>query len=241
VIRGRTSYSPRVRRALRGPEQAPSCIPRRRHAPAATGTAPAGEPQGPAPEGTLSEWHNMTPGQQMAEWSQLRAWVTWLIDRYELVIEDRLPACWAQHPGLVEELRALRAWRTEIYDGSQPQAGQAARYWHAELERVLHAAATRYAAGCRAGHRGAPHLISADDGLQRRWAQANMLAGIPPADIAAGRALRDGGLASPAEIAAAFDVGDATPLAGLRDYVSYGGACWRPAASGWIQAGESDR
>ena len=66
---------------------------------------------------------------------ELRAWVTWLHDRYELSVEDRLPRCWASHPGLIEELSALKAWREEIYASSQP-SGQAARYWHAELRQV---------------------------------------------------------------------------------------------------------
>ena len=93
------------------------------------------------------------PGEETATWAELRAWVTWLYDRYELSVEDRLPRCWARHPGLVEELYALKAWRQEIYSGGQP-SGQAARYWHAELRQVLHAAATQYALGCRTGHRG---------------------------------------------------------------------------------------
>jgi hypothetical protein len=122
----------------------------------------------------------------------------------------------------------------EIYSGTMPSAGQAARYWHAELDRVLHAAATRYAAGCRAGHRGAPGLVAVDRGLQADWAQANMLAGVPPADIAAGRAQRAGDLASPEELAAAFSAGAAVPVPGREDCVRYAGRIWAPAASGWI-------
>jgi hypothetical protein len=54
-------------------------------------------------------------GRALAEWH-----------RYELGTEDRLPRCWPRHPGLVEELWALRAWRLEVYSGGQP-SGQAAR------------------------------------------------------------------------------------------------------------------
>jgi hypothetical protein len=71
----------------------------------------------------------MTPGQQQAAWAELRAWVAWLYDRYELGTEDRVPGCRARHPDLVEELWALRAWRLEVYSGVQP-FGRAARYWH---------------------------------------------------------------------------------------------------------------
>ena len=84
----------------------------------------------------LAEWHQMSTGERHVAWSQLRAWVTWLHDRYELSAEDRLPRCWPQHPGLIEELWALKAWREEIYQASQP-SGQAARYWHTELRQVL--------------------------------------------------------------------------------------------------------
>src|SRR5262245_7521000 len=56
----------------------------------------------------LAEWHDMTPGELAVEWAELRAWVRWLSGRYELSVEERLPRCWMLHPGLVEELRALR-------------------------------------------------------------------------------------------------------------------------------------
>ena len=32
----------------------------------------------------LAEWHQMSTGERHVAWSQLRAWVTWLYDRYEL-------------------------------------------------------------------------------------------------------------------------------------------------------------
>jgi len=63
----------------------------------------------PRPERRLAEWHEMTAGERQAAWNQLRAWVTWLHDRYELGTEERLPRCWAEHPGLIEELWALKA------------------------------------------------------------------------------------------------------------------------------------
>jgi hypothetical protein len=202
--------------------------------------APGGDSAAAAvasPSGPLREWHDMTPGEQAVAWAQLRAWVTWLHDRYELSTEERLPRCWAQHPGLVEELCALRTWRAEIYGSGQAAAGQAARYWHAEMRQVLHAAATMYAAGCRAGHRGAPVLATEDAALRELWADAVPLARIPAAEIAAGRARRDGlgGWASGEAMAAALDNGDAVTVPGLRDYACCAGTWWIPAGSGWIQ------
>ena len=81
----------------------------------------------------LAEWHELSPGELIAEWAGLRAWVTWLAGRYELSVEERLPRCWARHPGLVEELWALKAWREEIYASGTTGTGQAARYWHGML------------------------------------------------------------------------------------------------------------
>ena len=239
AVRGRIEYSPRTRRILRHPPRTPVYCrarrPAREHAAdGSAAVAPIGEEPAASPvPGALVEWHDMTPGEQMTAWAQLRAFVTWLADRYELTVEERLPRCWASHPGLVEELWALRAWRQEIYGGTMPAAGQAARYWHAELDRVIHAASTRYAAGCRAGHRSAPGLASTDIGLQESWAASNLLAGVPAVDIAAGRARRAGNWVSREEMAAAYDAGDAAPVQGLRDYVQYGGTWWVPAAAGW--------
>lgn len=191
-------------------------------------------PAAPEP-GRFTEWHDMSPGEQLTAWAQLRAWVTWLTDRYELTVEDRLPRCWARHPGLVEELWALRAWRLEVYGGGQPQPGQAARYWHAELKQVLHAATTVYAAGCRAGHRGAPIVVAGDPALQDAWARSNLMAGTPGVETAAGWARRSGKLASPEYMAAAFDQGTAVQVTGLRDYLYCDGTWWIPASAGWLQ------
>jgi hypothetical protein len=220
------SPSPRILRALRrGPRTRPVRRPRpQQH----NGDQEARSAR------TLAEWHEMTPGEQIATWGTLRAWVTWLHDRYELSVEDRLPRCWPRHPGLVEELYALMVWRAEIYSSSH-QSGQAARYWHAELRQVLHAATTLYAAGCRTGHRGVAVLAAADPALTKQWADAYPLAGVPGIDIASGRARRAEGWVSTAAIAQALDVGDAASMPGMTDYVLHAGSWWAPSASGWVQ------
>lgn len=138
-----------------------------------------GEAEAEEQKPVLAEWHTLTASERDIEWAQLCAWVTWLHDRYELDVEERLPRCWAQHPGMIEELRALRAWRVEIY-GVAGSTGQAARYWHAELRQTMTAAATFYASGCRAGHRGSTHPAHSDPSLQQRWTYAEHCAGIPP-------------------------------------------------------------
>ena len=86
-----------------------------------------------------------------AAWIRLCDWVEWLTARYRLTREERLPSCWPQHPELVEELTALRAWRREAY--SSEGSGQQAVYWHQALAVLLDHIAQLWAAGCRAGHR----------------------------------------------------------------------------------------
>jgi hypothetical protein len=177
----------------------------------------------------------MTAGEREAAWVQLRGWVIWLQDRYELAVEERLPRCWPEHPGMIEELWALKTWREEIYQPGQP-CGQAARYWHTELRQVLHAAATQYAVGCRTGHRQPAALAAEDAELQRRWAAASPLAGIPAADLTAGRHKdQPGHWAGPAAMAEAIDSGQARPLnRSLPDCIHWMSLWWMPGGGGWI-------
>ncbi|MET8139874.1 hypothetical protein ABZU32_06135 [Sphaerisporangium sp. NPDC005288] len=186
----------------------------------------------------------MDPTQRRTSWSELLAWVIWLHDRYELGVEERLPHCWAQHPGLIEELWALKAWREEIYDAEQP-SGQAARYWHAELRQTMHAAITFYAAGCRAGHRGADGMAAEDAALQRRWAGADPAAGIPADRLigdAPALARRDGYLfLTPATMAAHRERRTAVPLSTtVTDLLRHDGSWWVPGQGGWLRVTDPD-
>jgi hypothetical protein len=226
----RPAPSAAVRRQLRlGPRTRPVRKPSRPKGAGAAGDGIVSDKGRP-----LVEWHDMTPGQRQAAWAELRAWVAWLNDRYELGTEDRLPRCWARHPGLVEELWALRAWRLEIYSSGQPSA-QAARYWHAELRQLVHAAVPMYAAGCRTGHRGASTLVADNPDLAEEWAHADPLAGTPGIDITAGQARLAGECLTTAAVAAALDSGEASAVPLLRDYLFYAGAWWVPASSGWVK------
>src|SRR5688572_17783431 len=64
---------------------------------------------------------------------KLTKWVTWLIERYEL--GDVLPACWAQHGAIVEELDALRIGWIDLVDQGSGDLGPA--QWHDYLHRAL--------------------------------------------------------------------------------------------------------
>jgi len=207
----------------------------------------------------LREWHALGAGEREAAWQELVDWVAWLHDRYELSVEERLPTCWHQHPGLIEELHALRVWRLEIYaqhggdlapddsaaGGGSGGGGQAARYWHAELRQVLQAASTWYAAGCRSGHRSSAPV---EEQMRRRWLTGDPVAGIP-ADVlnrpvlARGPGREEVGMAlSQAAMQAALDDGSARTLGELiTEWVEYDGTWWTPVpadpqrgvASGW--------
>jgi hypothetical protein len=129
-------------------------------------------PAAVAPEGEplIREWHTMTGDEQAETWTQLVAWVVWLHDLYELSREERLPLCWPQHPGLVEELRSLKAWRDLIYD--TPEAASAphtARSWHGELRQTVVAAISFWAPGCRTGHKDADLLADTQPQLTDTW------------------------------------------------------------------------
>jgi hypothetical protein len=196
--------------------------PRRRPARALPRTRRA---SGPIPAGPgLADWDTLAGAARQAAWADLTRWVAWLHDRYELSTEERLPHCWAEHPGLVEELSALKAWHDEIYHSAQP-SGQAARYWHAELRQTITAALTFYASGCRAGHRaGTP----AAPQLRERWAAAT-----PPGTRPATPAGDPGHLPG-AAMAAHLSAGRARTLSDtITFYLRHDRSWWMPAEGGW--------
>ncbi|WP_285601355.1 hypothetical protein [Kineosporia sp. NBRC 101731] len=205
----------------------------------------------------------MTEPERTNGWVELVNWVRWLHDVYELSVEERLPQCWPHHPGLVEELRALKTWREEIYRthpspspeaspssagqkaSAQPGpgqsgaagAGQAARYWHAELRQVLHAAATQYAAGCPAGHRGATILADVNAGLHERWLDGDGETRLPapllspPTPHTSTKELPSMTTIEARVLLAAIEQGQAHPIGELvQDYIHYDGSWWTPLA-----------
>jgi hypothetical protein len=180
-------------------------------------------PAGP----NLPDWDTLVGGARQAAWDSLTGWVSWLHDRYELSVEERLPHCWAEHPGLVEELSALRAWRLEIWTSAQP-SGQAARYWHAEMRQTIAAATTFYAAGCRAGHHAAQPV---DPKLRHRWFSATA-----PGDPGSATAMpqSDGGYLSGTAMTAHLATGRAITLSDtVTGYLRHDESWWEPARSGW--------
>ena len=176
------TLAPRAGRRVRGrPGHAASRLTRRpRRTPdtaVALETEPVAEPVVDAGSAPVPEWHSMNEPRYVLAWQELHGWTTWLISRYRLVLEDRIPPCWPEHPELIEELWALRAWRTEAY-GSEGN-GQSAVYWHQALITFLGHVSVWWAGGCRAGHSEADTEIFPFQ--TDAWARADPLAGIPSA------------------------------------------------------------
>ncbi|MFG1995204.1 hypothetical protein ACGFJ7_35045 [Actinoplanes sp. NPDC048988] len=65
-------------------------------------------------------------------WAWLIDWVDWAVDRYQLA--EEIPACWYQHPPMIEELTGLAAaWHT-AYDDTAPADGPL--LWHERFARA---------------------------------------------------------------------------------------------------------
>ena len=187
----------------------------------------------------LSEWHALSPQERRREWRALVDWVEWLHDRYELGVSDRLPDCWPQHPGLIEELRALKAWREQIYTSPNP-SGQAARAWHGDLRALIAAAGSHYSTGCRArtDHR-TPQALQSNPDVKQRWLAADPAGGIPTHLLSpAWHASRTEGddVIPHDQMRQHLENGTATVLdTGAGEYVRHADAWWAAAPDGWLR------
>jgi hypothetical protein len=184
----------------------------------------------------IREWHDMSADEQHAEWAALVDWVIWIHDLYELSKEERLPLCWTRHPGLIEELRSLKAWRDTIYDSPQSAAvAHTARSWHGELRQTIAAATTFWAPTCRAGHTDAEPLNRAQPDAAQQWRSATA----PTVTSSPRRAGHSGGNEiSDADMAAAFAAGQARPHSrGMPYYAHLNGSWWTRASDAftWLR------
>jgi hypothetical protein len=113
-------------------------------------------------------WRHIGPLGEEALWKELTDWVGWIRHRYPLA--RRIPACWAEHPEVVEELTALwLAWQAAYVDtdGSLTAAAE----WHDRwlpglLYRLEHGP---FALDCDAAHHPRPagaYAPAAEDPLE---------------------------------------------------------------------------
>lgn len=200
-------------------------------------------------KGRLVEWHAMTDEQRTAAWAGLVEWVTWLHDRYELSIQSRLPECWPQHPGIIEELWALKMWREALYSTDTEtgvltghEAGglaQHARYWHTDL-RNLFGQLSFYAERCAAEHGGGRRLADrSKTDLKAQWLAVDPTGGIPaPAVSAAAAAPARAPRLAVADMHRRLELGSAQGLDGPdSDHVHSFGDWWTRdhEADAWVK------
>lgn len=81
-------------------------------------------------------WRDLGPQAEEVLARELGSWVDWIRGRYPL--SRKIPACWADHPEIVEELTALwLAWQYAYQERDAPLT--AAADWHDRwLPGVLH-------------------------------------------------------------------------------------------------------
>lgn len=91
---------------------------------------------GPGRSPTAWSWRNLGPGATEQLTKELSSWVNWIRCRYPLA--RKVPACWSEHPEVVEELTALwLAWQYAYEERDAPLT--AAADWHDRwLPGVLH-------------------------------------------------------------------------------------------------------
>lgn len=115
------------------------------------GAPPLPAPAAPQPaQGPVVVWKELAPAAYDAELAELTEWVAWWVDRYELGAKI-IPACWASHGPLVEELAALRsAWSLSFQPGDE---GAGPLGWHERQALLLGRIEQRwYRHQCGEGH-----------------------------------------------------------------------------------------
>jgi len=186
----------------------------------------------------IPEWHSLSVEDREVAWHRLIDWVVWLHDRYELSIEERIPPCWPDHPGIIEELWALMIWRSEIYNRPNRAAGDSAHSWHRELRAFIEVTVPFYARTCRAGHRGADQMAATDSSLYERWQSRTPTKNIPLATLMSGRprtSMKDQTWITSEAMQVAIDAGEALELPTVKGCLNYEDVWWQRARDRWIK------
>lgn len=100
----------------------------------------------------ITRWRDMPDEDAAAAWDELRAFVEWIVTRYELT-DNIIPPCWYRHGPLVEELSALRAaWDASFVvetDGGLGPIG-----WHERFALAQQRFKEHYRGECKRGSGG---------------------------------------------------------------------------------------
>ena len=110
----------------------------------------------------------LLPAEMRAHWAQLEAWVARLHAAFEdfgppvpkgIMENQRVrdlpwPPCWRQHPGLVEDLVALKAWHDALLlAAGNESAAKSWMEWTSTVHHLLVPRVQRLARYCQNGHR----------------------------------------------------------------------------------------
>ncbi len=112
------------------------------------------------PQGGAIPWRALGTQSRRQELGELAVWVTWVVNGYDL--QDRWPACWYRHEGLVELLRALRRWHAALTTELLGDA-TAATIWHEALFRTVDRTMLAVTQRCLTSHRETSPLAPLSD------------------------------------------------------------------------------
>lgn len=99
--------------------------------------------------GRVVNWRELDDNQARAEWVALRSWVEWMTVRYNIPV-SMVPACWWQHPALVEELSALHSAHEAAFD--ERDTGFGPVNWHERFATAQTRLSRAYSGSCSDGH-----------------------------------------------------------------------------------------
>jgi hypothetical protein len=124
-----------------------------------------------------SPWAIDTPGASDAAPKGLAEWVAWYVETYEAW--EQIPACWATHSAMVNELQAAMELRLAIdaeTSGDMIASARGRADWHDYRGRMMERLAATPGAVCaRRGEHREPKSWDREDSAERRRAarQAN--------------------------------------------------------------------
>ena len=121
-----------------------------------------------------SPWANDTPGRKDAgpgeDGSALSGWVRWYVETYEAW--EQVPACWAEHPAMVNELQAAMELRLAIdaeTAGDMLASARGRADWHDYRGRLMERLAASPGATCaQRGEHREPRSWDREGSAERR-------------------------------------------------------------------------
>ncbi|MFI8944156.1 hypothetical protein [Streptomyces syringium] len=108
-------------------------------------------------------WSDLEPAERRSRMAELRTWVDWLSDTFEL--RQRIPRCWFKHPDIREYLTALYLGWVRTYAGDPAKLTLRAEIdWATSLRSLLPELAKP---ACQSGQHQAPppRRAQGDDGF----------------------------------------------------------------------------